>query len=79
MHFKPEWEPAKHKKLSSELRNLFKPSEFLASDPGLFPRAWASHDCTMWALNAVLRFIEHFEDWAGLPHKMADFSGQLRP
>jgi hypothetical protein len=38
MHFKPEWEPAKHKQLSSELRNFFKPSEFLANDPGLFPR-----------------------------------------
>src|SRR5262249_14598463 len=34
MHFKPEWEPAKHKQLSSELRNFFEPSEFLANDPG---------------------------------------------
>jgi hypothetical protein len=79
IHFKPEWEPAEHKQLSSRLGNFFKPSEFLASDQGLFPRAWASHDCTMWALSAVLRFIEHFEDRAGLPHKMADFSGRLRP
>ena len=71
MHFKPEWEPARHKRLSSELRSFFKPSEFLASDPGLFPRAWASHKCTVWAVNSVLSFIEHFEDCAGLSHKMA--------
>jgi hypothetical protein len=79
MHFKPEWEPAKHKQLSSELRSFFKPSEFLASDPGVFPRAWASHDCTIWAVNSVLSFIEHFEDCAGLPHKMAEFSDRLKP
>ena len=79
MHFKPEWEPAKHKQLSSELRNFFEPSEFLANDPGLFPRAWASHDCTTWALNSVLSFIEHFEHCAGLPHKMAQFSDRLKP
>lgn len=79
IHFKPEWEPAEHKKLSSRLRTFFKPSEFLASDPGLFPRAWASHDCTVWALNAVLKFIEHFEDCAELPHKMAKFSDRLTP
>jgi hypothetical protein len=78
IHFKPEWEPAEHKQLSSRLRNFFKPSEFLADDPGLFPRAWASHDCTVWALTAVLRFIEHFENCAGLPHKMANFSDRLR-
>jgi len=77
IHFKPEWEPAEHKQLSSRLRNFFKPTEFLSKDEGLFPRAWASHDCTVWALNAVLRFVEHFEDCAGLPHKMAGFSDRL--
>jgi hypothetical protein len=79
MHFKPEWEPAKHRQLSSELCSFFKPSEFLASDPGLFPRAWASHDCTIWAVNSVVRFIENFEDVTGLPHKMAEFSDRLKP
>jgi hypothetical protein len=79
MHFKPEWEPAKHKQLSSELRSFFKPSKFLVSDQGVFPRAWASHDCTIWAVNSVLSFIEHFEDCAGLPHKMAEFSDRLKP
>jgi hypothetical protein len=77
IHFKPEWEPAEHKQLSSRLCNFFKPSQFLSKDDGLFPRAWASHDCTVWALNAVLRFVEHFEDCAGLPHKMAGFSDRL--
>jgi len=79
MHFKPEWEPARHKRLSSELRSFFKPSEFLASDPGLFPRAWASHKCTVCAVNSVLSFIEHFQDCAGLSHKMAEFSDRLKP
>jgi hypothetical protein len=79
MHFKPEWEPAKHKQLSSELCTFFKSSAFLVDDPDLFPRAWASHDCTIWAVNSVLTFIEHFENCAGLPHKMAEFSDRLKP
>jgi hypothetical protein len=79
MHFKPEWEPAKHKQLSSELCSFFKPSEFWANDPGLFPRAWASRNCTLWAINSVLSFIEDFENVAGLPHKMAQFSDRLTP
>jgi hypothetical protein len=32
-----------------------------------------------WALNSVLSFIEHFEDCAGLSHKMTEFSDRLKP
>ena len=81
VHFKPEWDDkqVEHTKLSSQLRKHFKPSAFIPNDPGLFPRAWASHDCTVWALNAVVRFVEHFEDHAELPHKMDQFAARLMP
>jgi hypothetical protein len=81
VHFKPEWDDkqVKHKMLSCQLRKHFKPSFFIPNDPGLFPRAWASHDCTVWALNAVVRFVGYFEDRAGLSHKLDQFATRLIP
>jgi hypothetical protein len=81
IHFKPEWENEQiaHRDLSTQLRRYFNRSAFLASDAGLFPRAWACHECTKWAVNAVLRLIEHFEERAGLPANMADLSRRLTP
>jgi len=79
MHFKPEWEPVEHAKLSAKLRTFFKPSEFFTADLGLFPQSWASHACTVWANNSVMKFIEHFEERAGLPHKLTTFLDRLQP
>jgi hypothetical protein len=81
IHFKPEWENEQdaHQKLSTQLCRYFNRSVFLASDAGLFPRAWACHECTQWAVIAVLRLIEHFEERAGLPANMGDLSRRLTP
>jgi hypothetical protein len=66
-HFKPEWThlPNKHKKISDVLAGYFTPSAAM-NDPLIFPRAWATHSCTSWAVNATLTFIEEFEQLAGL-------------
>ena len=68
LHFRPEWfdEQDKHDKLSKVLHHKFKPSPFLPNEP-IFPRAWASHSFTVWALQSTVAFIEHFHSEAGLP------------
>lgn len=63
VHFKPEWgnEQKEHAKLSGKLRGRFEASPFL-SDSRLFPKAWASHGCCVWAIESTMAFIEEFEN-----------------
>lgn len=63
VHFKPEWdnEQKEHVKLSNKLRGRFQGSPFL-NDGRLFPRAWASYGCCVWAIESTIAFIEEFED-----------------
>jgi len=70
-HFKPELdtEADEHKKLSSRLSSKINGSPFLGSDALLFPRRWASHDCTKWAVRSALAFAKHFEELAMFPPK----------
>jgi hypothetical protein len=79
-HFKPEWsdEAADHAKISSVLSARIKLSKFFPASEPLFPRGWASHSCTKWALESVVHFIEDFENRSDLPKRMAPFQERLR-
>lgn len=70
-HFKPEWmnEADEHAKISQKLAYKFDGSPFLPSDELLFPRRWASHSCTQWAVRSALAFANSFEQAAELPKK----------
>jgi hypothetical protein len=76
-HFKPEWdnEAVRHRDVSERLRGRFIPSSFL-DDALIFPRAWATHGCTKWAVESCLAFATEFERLAQLPVKYA--RGDLR-
>ncbi len=69
-HFKPEWdtEAVRHKKLSERLKGRFVPSPFL-NDALIFPRRWATHSCTQWAVGSCLAFAAEFERIGDLPTK----------
>lgn len=70
IHFKPEWEneAVEHKRLSEKLHRKIEGSPFLSDEP-LFPRGWASHSCTTWAVSNAIAFAKNFEELSGLPEK----------
>jgi hypothetical protein len=74
-HFKPEWfdEQQDHAKLSSQLNGRFLPSSFFSASESVFPRRWATHGCTAWAIKSAINFIETFEVQAGLPKRLEQF------
>jgi hypothetical protein len=80
-HFKPELDTQadKHKKLSDRLGSKIKASPFFSSDALLFPRRWASHDCTTWAVHSAMAFAEHFEELAMFPPKYAGDHTAFQP
>ncbi len=71
VHFKPQWDGTKsqHKRISDTLNGRFAPSPFISGPEGLFPRRWATHGCTRWAVQTCFEFAEEFEKRAGLPAK----------
>ena len=73
-HFKPEWmdEADEHAKISAKLAYKIEGSPFLPTSELLFPRRWACHSCTMWAVSSAIAFAKHFENLVGhLPAKYA--------
>ena len=81
-HFKPEWieEPDKHAKISAKLVSEIEGSPFLPTSGLLFPRRWAGHSCTSWAVSSAIAFAEDFECQAGLPTKyVVDDTTALNP
>lgn len=78
-HFKPEWEDqqVQHAKVSSLLKGKFISSPFMPSTEALFPKAWASHGCTSWAVRSVVDFIFEFERRADLPSRLSPFVERL--
>jgi hypothetical protein len=79
-HFKPEWanEAVEHRKLSNRLAGLFTPGPFL-KDELIFPRRWATHGCTAWAVRTVRAFAESFEQHGQLPSKYSAWTERLAP
>jgi hypothetical protein len=78
IHFKPEWfdEPAEHEKLSRKLEGYVGRSPWLPNEP-LFPRAWATHSTTSWAVSSVVDFIASFSAASGIADRVAKFKDRL--
>jgi hypothetical protein len=81
VHFRPEWDTdaGKHKTISSALNRRFNPSPFISGPEGLFPRRWATHGCTAWAVRSCLAFTAEFESRAGLSSKYGQSTDRLQP
>jgi hypothetical protein len=77
-HFKPEWdhEQAAHAKLSKRLEQFFVPSPFLPRE-SIFPRRWATHGCTQWAMKSCIDFLTRFESLSGAPAKASKSDARL--
>jgi hypothetical protein len=73
LHFIPKWESRSHQQrtLSANLKPKFKPSRIF--EGSIFPSGWATHGCTEWAIDSVLKFADCFEQQAGhvLPPRFA--------
>jgi hypothetical protein len=54
------------------------PGPFL-KDELIFPRRWATHSCTAWAVRTVLAFAESFEHHGQLPSKYGAWPEKLSP
>jgi hypothetical protein len=78
IHFRPEWidEQNEHEKLSKVLRYKFIPSVCFPNE-SIFPRAWASHSFTVWALQSTVTFIDHFYSGIGLTSPIEQFRARL--
>lgn len=79
VHFCPEWmeEQDKHEKLSKLLEHKFHQSEFLAGEP-IFPRAWASHSFSVWAISSTINFIDYFYNEISQPSVLDPFRDRLK-
>jgi hypothetical protein len=80
-HFKPEWikEADEHAKMSAKLLPRIEGSPFRTSGL-LFPKRWASHVCTSWAVNSAIAFAKDFENAAGLlPKYVVEHMAALNP
>jgi hypothetical protein len=77
-HYKPEWsdELVDHAKISSALSGRIVASEFFPGE-ALFPRSWANHSCTKWAVQSVATFIDLFERQTKVKPIMAQFQERL--
>ena len=78
-HYKPEWSDQldEHAKLSKSLEHRASPSPFLPLTESLFPRAWASHGSTTWAMRSAVAFLSDFERRAKLDSRIASFGNRL--
>lgn len=78
-HIQPEWddEQSIHKKVSNALRGKFSPSPFLSKTDPLFPKGWATAECTKWAVNACQKFVFTFADLATLEYRFEKYGERL--
>lgn len=78
VHFKPEWfdEQAEHVRLSEKLKDYVGRSAWLRNEP-LFPRAWATHATTSWAVSSVVEFVASFSAASGIEDRIAKFRDRL--
>jgi hypothetical protein len=78
-HFKPEWDNQQkaHARIAQQLAGRFEPSAFLPNTEAVFPRRWASHGCTRWAVRSSFLFVEEFETRTGVPARIVKFRDRL--
>lgn len=74
-HFQPEWddEQGEHEKVSNALRGRFVPSSFVEGNEDLFPKRWAAHGCTAWAVQSCQDFVGEFSRHAGIADRFEKF------
>lgn len=79
VHFRPEWfgEQVNHSKLSRQLEGKFETSPFLP-DEGAFPRAWASHSFSIWAIYSTIEFINYFYHEAEIDNPLSKFEARAK-
>lgn len=79
-HYKPEWSNAQieHAKVSNALKNRAVASSFFPVSESLFPRAWASHGTTRWAVRSVVSFLRDFEQRASLESRIARLGERMK-
>jgi hypothetical protein len=77
-HFRPEWEPDWHAALSGRLSGRFSPTPFLGDSELIFPRRWASHGCTVWALNSIVQLLRVVEPCFPVPGRVESFVDRLK-
>jgi len=79
VHFKPEWthEQHEHAKVASALKGRIERSPFFVSGEPLFPRGWASHSATKWAVTSIASFIFAFEKSAQLQSRLEPYRSRL--
>lgn len=77
-HFHPEWdnEAVRHKRLSNQLTGKIEKTRFFENE-NLFPRGWANHTATSWAMKSVCAFAIDFETRSGLPKRMTKFAERV--
>lgn len=78
-HFKSQWDgkTGAHAEVSRTLEDRFEPSPFLPDTESLFPRRWATHGCTRWALKSCVDFLIAFESLSGVPARVAKHAARL--
>jgi hypothetical protein len=81
-HFKPEWDNAQvnHAELSQQLTERFAQialSPFFSEKEPIFPRRWATHGCTRWALRSCVDFLINLESRANFLPKIPEYSPRL--
>lgn len=52
--------------LAADLERCFSPSMFFANEP-MLPRAWASHEFALWALQSTVAFMDYIYAQLGIP------------
>jgi hypothetical protein len=80
-HFIPEWENQQdaHDVLSKKLRAKVRPrSPFFSNTDPIFPKAWATHSCTLWAVRSSRSFTELFEEIAEIPKRLHMFNSRIQ-
>ncbi len=79
MHFKPEWtgEEKRNVAISRKLAGRFPPLPCLASEPNLFPLAWASGACAAWAVKSSMAFIDELAKAADLKSPVDQYRDRL--
>jgi hypothetical protein len=81
-HFKPEWshELVKHVSISQDLEGYFDHSPYFRNEL-IFPRAWITHSCTTWIVQATIAFLKSFEAFADMTNrtKWQVFDSRLQP
>jgi hypothetical protein len=79
-HFKPEWpnEAVDHEKLGAKIEGYVVRSPWFPKE-NLFPRAWASHGTSKWAVSTVISFITEFSQTSGIQNRLEKHVTRLCP